>query len=415
MSSFVQALGWTLLHFLWQGLLIGCATALAWAALRNARPEARYAVGCGALLACLAWPAAGLYLRLAGGDATGAMFSSPLLPAALLAPVDLPNLDLALRAVVGVWALCAAMLALRMALGMLWIERSSRNTAAMHAPWQARLSGLAQDAGVTRPVRLRVLGGIASPFTAGIWRPMVLVPAALISGMPPHLLDALLAHELAHIRRHDYLLNLLQNAIEALLFFHPAVWWISRGVRLEREHIADDFAARQLGEPRRLALALSELERLQFSTHHLAQAANGGDLMSRIKRLLRPAPQTLNWKAAVPLLALAGACLGIYGQAVAADSAPVLERNAIIDFGVCSKPHYPSASLQAKETGTVILSYDVDATGKVQGSSVIKSSGHPALDEAARSGMAKCTFKPALAAGKPVSASVRLQYVWSLD
>lgn len=89
--------------------------------------------------------------------------------------------------------------------------------------------------------------------------------------MPPDLL-ALLAHELAHIRRHDYLVNLLQNVIEALLFFHPAVWWISR-VRLEREHIADDFAARQLGEPRRLALALSELERLQFST--LAQAANG--------------------------------------------------------------------------------------------------------------------------------------------
>lgn len=415
MSSFVQALGWTLLHFLWQGLLIGCATALAWAALRNARPEARYAVGCGALLACLAWPAAGLYLRLADGDATGAIFSSTLLPAALLAPVGLPELDLLLRAVVGVWALCAAMLALRMALGMLWIERSTGKTGSTHGLWQARLSRMAQDAGVLRPVRLYVLDGIASPLTAGVWRPMVLLPAALITGMPPHLLEALLAHELAHIRRHDYLVNLLQNAIEALLFFHPAVWWISRGVRIEREHIADDFAARQLGEPRRLALALSELERLQFSTHHLAQAANGGDLMSRIKRLLRPAPQTLNWKAAVPLLALAGACLGIYGQAVAADSKPVLERRPVIDFGVCGKPIYPAASLQAKEEGTVTMSFDVDAAGKVLASSVVKSSGRPALDEAARSGIAKCTFKPALAGGKPVSASVKVQYVWSLN
>ena len=280
MSGFVPALGWTLLHFLWQGLLIGCATALAWAALRNARPEARYAVGCGALLACLAWPAAGLYLRLAAADATGALYSSALLPAALLAPDSLPDLDLLLRAVVGVWALCAAVLAVRMALGMLWIERSARNTGAAHAQLQTRLSRMAHDAGVTRPVRLRVLDHIASPLTAGIWRPMVLVPAALLTGMPPHLLDALLAHELAHIRRHDYLINLLQNAIEALLFFHPAVWWISRGVRLEREHIADDFAARQLGEPRRLALALSELERLQFSTHHLAVAANGGSYVT---------------------------------------------------------------------------------------------------------------------------------------
>ena len=414
MSGFVPALGWTLLHFLWQGLLIGCATALARAALRNARPEARYAVGCGALLACLAWPAAGLSLRLADGDATGALYSSALLPAALLAPDSLPDLDLLLRAVVGVWALCAAVLAVRMALGMLWIERSARNTGTTHGPLQTRLSRMAHDAGVTRPVRLRVLDNIASPLTAGIWRPMVLVPAALLTGMPPHLLDALLAHELAHIRRHDYLLNLLQNAIEALLFFHPAVWWISRGVRLEREHIADDFAARQLGEPRRLALALSELERLQFSTHHLAQAANGGDLMSRIKRLLRPAPQTLNWKAAVPLLALAGACLGIYGQAVAADSAPVLERRPVIDFGVCGKPVWPAASLQAKEEGTVTMSFDVDAAGKVTDSSVVKSSGHPALDEAARSGIAKCTFKPALAGGKPVGASVKVQYVWRL-
>ena len=415
MSSFVPALGWTLLHFLWQGLLIGCATALARAILRNARPEARYAVGCGALLACLAWPAAGLYLRLAGGDATGALFSSALLPAALLAPDSLPGLDLLLRAVVGVWALCAAVLALRMALGMLWIERSASQPAGRNVQWQARLSGMALEAGITRAIRLRVVDGIASPLAAGIWRPVVLVPASLVTGMPPDLLAALLAHELAHIRRHDYLVNLLQNAIEALLFFHPAVWWISRGVRLEREHIADDFAARQLGEPRRLALALSELERLQFSTHHLAVVANGGDLMSRIKRLLRPAPQALNWKAAVPLLALAGACLGIYGQAVAADSAPVLERHPIIDFGVCGKPVYPAASLQAKEEGKVNLSFDVDAAGKVLGSSVVKSSGHPALDEAARTGIAKCTFKPALAGGKPVSASVKVQYVWRLN
>ena len=415
MNALVQALGWTLLHFLWQGLLIGCATALARAALRNARPEARYAVGCGALLACLAWPAAGLYLRLAGGDVTGALYSSALLPAALLAPDSLPDLDLLLRAVVGVWALCAAVLAVRMALGMLWIERSARNTGATHGQLQTRLSRMAHDAGVTRPVRLRVLDNIASPLTAGIWRPMVLVPAALLTGMPPHLLDALLAHELAHIRRHDYLINLLQNAIEALLFFHPAVWWISRGVRLEREHIADDFAARQLGEPRRLALALSELERLQFSHHDLALAANGGNLMSRIKRLLRPAPQALNWKAAVPLLALAGACLGIYGQAVAADSSSEADRRPVLDFTSCAKPVWPAEALQAKQTGTVTLSFQVTAAGKVEGSSIARSSGHPALDEAARSGIARCTFKPALAKGKTISSPVQVQYVWTLE
>ena len=94
MNTLVQALGWTLLHFLWQGLLIAGATALALAALRNARPEARYAVGCGALLACLAWPATGLYLRLAGNASAVDIYAGGLLPAALLAPDSLPDLPL---------------------------------------------------------------------------------------------------------------------------------------------------------------------------------------------------------------------------------------------------------------------------------------------------------------------------------
>lgn len=137
--------------------------------------------------------------------------------------------------------------------------------------------------------------------------------------------------------------------------------------------------------------------------------------MSRIKRLLRPAPQALNWKAAVPLLALAGACLGIYGQAVAADTTPPADRNAQADFASCSKPVYPPASLQAKETGTVRLSFQISAEGKVEDSSVVHSSGYPALDEAARSGIAKCSFKPALAGGKQVASRAQMQYVWTLD
>jgi len=137
--------------------------------------------------------------------------------------------------------------------------------------------------------------------------------------------------------------------------------------------------------------------------------------MSRIKRLLRPAPQALNWKAAVPLLALAGACLGIYGQAVAADSSSEADRRPVLDFSSCAKPVWPAEALQAKQTGTVILSFQVTAAGKVEGSSIARSSGHPSLDEAARSGIAKCSFKPALAKGKAISSPVQVQYVWTLE
>ncbi|MFS2006513.1 M56 family metallopeptidase [Duganella sp. CT11-25] len=430
MSAFIFALGLTLMHFLWQGLLLGCATAVALALLRNSRAEYRYWVACSALMACLCWPALDLYQRLAGDAAAGGGASVYVMQLAVQTIVgDGTPFDLrgSLRGIVSLWALCACVMALRMILGLLWIDRASKQCDCNHRQnqlrWEAKLAHMAQRFGVDRKVRLRIVTTIGSPVTAGWWRPIVLVPAALLSGMPPDLLEALLAHEMAHIKRHDYLVNLLQNAIESLLFYHPAVWWISNRIRAERELIADDFAARQLGEPRRLALALSELEKLQFSHHHLAQAANGGDLMERIKHLLRPAPQALNWKAAIPMLGLAVACMSIYAEATAADKAATKAADqpaaslttAVVDFNTCAKPLWPEGAIAAQRTGTVTLSFVVGTDGKAKKSKVRKSSGHQDLDEAARTGIEKCTFKPATKAGKPIEATTMMQYVWLLN
>jgi D-alanyl-D-alanine endopeptidase (penicillin-binding protein 7) len=232
--------------------------------------------------------------------------------------------------------------------------------------------------------------------------------------MPAHLLEALLAHELAHIKRHDYLVNLGQNLVETLFFYHPGVWWISRRIRVEREQIADDVAARMLGEPRRLALALSELEKLQFSSHHLAQAANGGDLMSRIKRLVQPDTQRLNWKAALPVLGLAmGAA--VFGHAAPAAKMAEPEKDATVNFTSCERPEYPAESIAAQHTGTVTLGFLVSKDGAVKDTRITRSSGHRALDESARTALAKCSFKPATTKGKPVEAWTMIQYVWTLE
>ncbi|MDB5749415.1 MAG: peptidase [Massilia sp.] len=221
------------------------------------------------------------------------------------------------------------------------------------------------------------------------------------------------------MRRCDYLVNLVQSVIETILFYHPVVWWLSHRIRAERELIADDIAARQLGEPRRLALALSELERLQFSTHHLAQAANGGDLMSRIKRLVRPDTQASNWKAAVPAIALAVASLvGCAQTAVAGqtpgDSAASVQTKPIADFSSCKKPEYPKEALARRVQGTVTLGFLIDTNGAVADTAIRKSSGDASLDEAARAAIAKCRFTPAVAGGKPARAWVPVQYVWSM-
>ncbi len=316
------ALAWALIDFLWQGLLVGWVAALLLALMRKARPQARYAVACAALLLCAALPLAGMVTRMAEADAGTVTTMLPMTVAgqvtgAVAAPVAIIDagrfagwemaLQERLPLVVLFWALGAGLLALRMTLGLAWVRRRSRPGQYRTDPaWQARLDRMAQAMGIARRVTLGLVDDLTSPVTAGWWRPVVLVPASLLTGMPPQLLEALLAHELAHVRRCDYVMNLIQSAIEILLFYHPAVWWLSNRIREEREQIADDVAASTLGEPRRLALALSELDLFQF-TPQLAPAAHGGNLMSRIKRLVRPEAEPLNWKLALPILGLATA------------------------------------------------------------------------------------------------------------
>ena len=330
-----SSLAWALLDFVWQGVLVAWVAAIVLVLMRGARPQARYAVACAALLLCAALPLAGTVQRIVDADTTTTMLPLATLamadaavqqaPVVALDPRQLAGWESALQArlplVVLFWACGAGLLALRMALGLLWVRRRSQPGHYRSDPyWQARLDELARRFGIVRRVTLGLVDDLGSPVTAGWWRPVVLVPASLVSGMPPHLLEALLAHELAHVRRFDYLVNLIQSAIEILLFYHPAVWWLSQRIRSEREQIADVLAASELGEPRRLALALSELDLFQF-TPQLAPGAHGGDLMSRIKRLVRPEAEPLNWKLALPILGLA-TCAALYSWTAPAHAAP---------------------------------------------------------------------------------------------
>lgn len=338
LDTLTGAIGWSLLHFLWQGLLVGWVAALALHLLRNRSAQARYAVACGALLLCAALPLASIAWRVAvqlGGHAAPVPVDPVLVAVGAtvegigVADADgMTSLEYALRRqlpwLVLLWAGGAALMTLRLSLGLQWVrQRTLAGHYRQDAAWQARLDAMARRFGIGRPVRLGVSNDdLEGPMTAGCWRPIVLLPASLVTGMPPDLLEALLAHELAHIRRHDYFVNLVQSAIEILLFYHPTVWRLSQRIRVEREQVADDLAAGVLGEPRRLARALSELDKFQFSTSHFAPAAHGGDLMSRIKRLLRPDAQPLGWKLAAPLLGLCTACFVLYAQARPADPAP---------------------------------------------------------------------------------------------
>lgn len=326
----VAALGTTLLHFLWQGTLVGIA---AWAALlllRNARPQARYLVACLALLACVLLPAWTLLQALPDDAVASALPVAPLVAADAAMPAT--ALPTPLAAIAGedaarlpwlvlAWAAGAAALGLRMLLGLAWVQALRRHAQLeVDAGLQARLDALARRFGLRRTVALQLLDGGETPFAIGWWKPAVLLPAAIAARMPLPLLEALLAHELAHIRRHDYLVNLLQGVVEALLFYHPVVWWLSHRIRIEREQVADRLAADVLDDPRRIALALATLDCLAAAspaapTPALAQAAHGGQLMHRIQQLIRPEHRLVGGTFALPLVGIVA--MGIAFQAYA--------------------------------------------------------------------------------------------------
>jgi beta-lactamase regulating signal transducer with metallopeptidase domain len=190
--------------------------------------------------------------------------------------------------IVTVWLVGVALLSLRLLVQWLRVRRLvERDASPAREPWPGIARRLAAALGVRQAVRLLESAAIEAPAVLGYLRPVILLPASSLMGLTPDQLEMILAHELAHIRRHDFLVNLLQSAVETLLFYHPAVWWISDRIRIEREHCCDDLAVATCGSPVLYARALTRLEELRAQTMPLAVHANGGSLLDRIRRIVR--------------------------------------------------------------------------------------------------------------------------------
>ncbi|MFZ6747052.1 M56 family metallopeptidase [Undibacterium sp. JH2W] len=351
--TLTELLGWPLLHFVWQGALIASVCAILLALTRNARPQLRYMLACAAMLMCLLWPALGvlqqwrdpqtinLETALQLASKTSISLDLIWIRQSLLAA----QIEAWLPLVVSIWGMGVLLMLMRLALGLLWVYRLGQHgndIAVLTQQWQARTNQLAYQFSIRRQVQVRFQKDLLSPVTYGCLKPVVVMPASLLSGMAPDMIEALLAHELAHIKRWDYAVNLLQNLVLSLLFYHPAVWWVSKRINAERELIADDMAAGMLGQSKPLARALQVLDKLQIAAlPPTAMAANGGDLLSRIKRLVRPDAQPWHWKMAAPVLGIAAALLLLLQTQVnaapelsvaapAEKSAPVTHVNAYV-------------------------------------------------------------------------------------
>ena len=196
---------------------------------------------------------------------------------------------------------------------------------------------IASRLNLRRAIRIVELPHIDVPLVVGCLRPSVVLPIAAIAQLDAAQVEAILAHELAHVRRHDYLVNLMQTLAETLLFYHPAVWWLSARIRDEREHCCDDVAVAVCGDPVGYAAALTELEAWRSRELSLAAAATGGSLLIRVRRILRVEisedSRTSPWTVAI---AVARSCGRADAHCHRAGASP---RGAVVRGCVCSPEH----------------------------------------------------------------------------
>jgi beta-lactamase regulating signal transducer with metallopeptidase domain len=297
----IRVLGWCLLHFVWQGAVLALVLCALLSRLRS--PQARYASAVCALIAMLVVPFVTFAIlkhspesirqfSIGGLAEIGNGLEAVPLSAAL--PHEQSPFPLASHALSTDWMSYAVlawfagvyMFTLRTLGGWMWLMRLRRQHAEPIAGDLLKTClELQRRLGVSRAVRYVCSKVAESPAVFGSLRPMVVLPLSALAGLSPWQVEAIIAHELAHIKRWDLLVNAFQIATETLLFYHPAVWWVNRVIRNEREHCCDDVAVEACGNAHDYARALAQLEESR-SASVWAMAANGGVLSSRIGRLL---------------------------------------------------------------------------------------------------------------------------------
>lgn len=310
-NEIVRPIGWTLVHFLWQA---SSAAVVLWGLLRifgKASSNVRYCIACAALLVLVSMPVVTFCMLY---EPPVEVAAPPAIPAAV-EPASVPEtvtvtvkptviaaepvtsrplktivaekIEAVLPACVLVWLVGVAALSLWYLGGWCQLQKLRRiGTRTVSQAVAAKASDLAARLGIRRGVQIVESALVQVPTVIGALKPIVLLPATALTGLDEVQLSALIAHELAHVKRCDYLINILQTIVEILGFYHPALWWISRQIRIERENCCDDMAVALLQSKKDYAGALFTMETIRAKQLELAVAANGGHLTNRITRLV---------------------------------------------------------------------------------------------------------------------------------
>ena len=355
-DELVFALGWTVLHSLWQASLVAIVLLLLHFLLRHRTASLRYRISVAGLFLVfgLALATFGYYFSLARetapvlaewpeslAESSTALAETTACEQPLLQQMATYFND-HLPLLVMLWMTGMLFFVLRLFGGLLYLRHLRRyGVGPVPVYWQQRTATLAMSLGIRRPIQVMESSRVPSPMVLGWIKPVILFPLGALSNLTPEQVEAVLSHELAHIRRHDFVINILQSVIEAFLYFNPAVWWISALVRAERENCCDDLAVIQCGDSLTYAKALLILQQYQLPQPALAMAAIGSrpKLLIRINRILnQPVNQRLTREK---FLATCILVIAILGFAVAESSSYVPDGEA---EEVCLSGSLPSGA-----------------------------------------------------------------------
>jgi len=380
MTPLGQALSVALIQFVWQGLAVAAVLWIVLSALRNRSAQSRYLASCIALAALAAVPVITAWTVYARPMAIAAGFRGAVSRVALVAGGGVAQGSGSFEPwVLRVWALGVLVFSLRLVWSSRYVYKLQRTGAPAENDLIEGVARLVDRMGVSRAVSVLVSPLTDTPSVVGWLRPVILIPPACLIGLTAEQLETIIAHEIAHIIRHDYLVNVLQSVVEAVLFYHPAVWWISGRIRQERELCCDDMVVESCGDAVVYARALTGLERLRVGQQTLALGSTDGALSYRVRRLLGDAvteTQGLSRMAGILVLCLGIVCLTLplsRAQPMPAEAWSGIE--TVTAQGASMVHGYPLAYTEAllSDQGRETVSVEValDAGGNVSDARVL--------------------------------------------
>ncbi len=325
-NDWAIALGWTLLHSIWQSLVFLLLVLTALRFFPTTLSRLRYSLACaGFILTFLSSLFTFYYLLNQSNanirhthkveDGIRATVNDAAFEPAINQVISAISrtIDSNMPLIITAWLLGFLFFALRLFSGLIYTYQLRKSVLPLQNIWIQYVGQVASMLGIQRIIQLAESEEINTPIVIGYLKPIILIPVGMLTGLSAEQLETIIIHELAHIKRHDFIINLIQSILETVFFFNPFIWYLSHLIRREREYCCDDMVIHLHGGTRAYARALAQLEEVRLSKNMfaLSLAENKNQLLNRIRRIMEKSVKINSGKNRnmIPAIVLVGGLL----------------------------------------------------------------------------------------------------------